>query len=69
MPEILYSDIEVTAKIVMDPRTMDVACNQIESLLNRVCRTDGNRQEYAALERVQGEMRQVLSRLAEMNLI
>ena len=68
MPEILYSDIEVTAKIVMDPRTMDVACNQIESLLDRVC-PSGNRQEYAALERVQGEMRQVLSRLAEMHMI
>lgn len=30
MPEILYSDIEVTAKVVMDPRTMDVACNYIK---------------------------------------
>ncbi len=68
MPEILYSDIEVTAKIVMDPRTMDVACNQIEKLLDRVC-PNGNRQEYAALERVQKEMQQVLIRLAEMNMI
>ena len=68
MPEILYSDIEVTAKVVMDPRTMDKACNQIEKLLDHVC-TNGNRQEYAALERVQAEMQQVLSRLAEMNMI
>lgn len=68
MPEILYSDIEVTAKIVMDPRTMDVACNQIEDLLNRVC-PNGDFRKYAALERVQGEMRQVLSRLAEMHMI
>lgn len=66
MPEILYSDIEVTAKVVMDPRTMDVACNQIEKLLDQF---HGNRQEYAALSRVQGEMRQVLSRLAEMHII
>ena len=68
MPEILYSDIEVTAKVVMDPRTMETACNQIEKLLDRVC-SSGNRQEYAALERVQCEMQQVLSRLAEMHMI
>lgn len=68
MPEILYSDIEVTAKVVMDPRTMDIACNQIEKLLDRVC-PNGNFQEYAALERVQREMQQVLSRLSEMHVI
>ena len=68
MQEILYSDIEVTAKVVMDPRTMETACTQIEKLLDRVC-PNGNRQEYAALERVQIEMRQVLSRLAEMHVI
>lgn len=68
MPEILYSDIEVTAKVVMDPRTMETACTQIEKLLDRVC-PNGNCQEYAALERVQREMQQVLSRLAEMHII
>ena len=64
MPEILYSDIEVTAKVVMDPRTMDVACNQIDSLLE--CQSS---REYGALSRVRDEMRQVLSRLADMHVI
>lgn len=65
MPEILYSDIEVTAKIVMSPRTMEVACTQIDHLLQRAAQPS----EFGALERVRDEMRQVLSRLAEMNLI
>lgn len=64
MSEILYSDIEVTAKVVMDPRTMDIACNQIDRLLERA-----NEREFGALERVRDEMRQVLSRLAEMHVI
>lgn len=64
MPEILYSDIEVTAKVVMDPHTMETACGQIDRLLN--CQ---NEREYAALSRVRDEMRQVLSRLAEMHVI
>lgn len=64
MPEILYSDIEVTAKVVMDPHTMDVACNQIDHLLERA-----QPREFSALERVRDEMRQVLSRLADMNVI
>lgn len=64
MPEILYSDIEVTAKVVMDPRTMEVACTQIDKLLER-----SNPREFSALERVRDEMRQVLSRLADMNVI
>ena len=66
MPEILYSDIEVTAKVVMDPRTMENAANQIERLLDNYC---SDRSQYGALERLQGEMRQVLSRLAEMHII
>ena len=64
MPEILYSDIEVTAKVVMDPRTMEVACTQIDHLLERA-----QPREFSALERVRDEMRQVLSRLADMNVI
>ncbi len=65
MPEILYSDIEVTAKVVMDPRTMDKACNQIYRLLE----LHGSSKEFSALERLHDEMRQVLGRLAEMQLI
>lgn len=64
MPEILYSDIEVTAKIVMDPHTMEAACTQIDRLLERATIAD-----FGALSRVRDEMRQVLSRLADMNLI
>lgn len=68
MSEILYSDIEVTAKVVMDPRTMGKACKQISQLLDRVNHST-ERQEFAALERLQEEMNQVLSRLAEMQVI
>ena len=65
MPEILYSDIEVTAKVVMDPHTMEIACGQIDQLLeNR-----SSPREFSALERVRDEMRQVLSRLADMHVI
>lgn len=64
MSEILYSDIEVTAKVVMDPRTMEVACTQIEHLL-----ASQNSIDYGALFRLREEMRQVLSRLAEMHVI
>lgn len=66
MPEILYSDIEVTAKVIMDPRTMDIACNQISQLLDRAYAHD---EKFSALERIRDEMCQVLSRLAEMNVI
>jgi len=65
MPEILYSDIEVTAKVVMDPRTMEVACSQIDRLLDNC----SNSRDYSALGRVRDEMRQVLSRLADMHVI
>lgn len=64
MSEILYSDIEVTAKIVMDPHTMETACNQIDRLID--CQ---NEREFGALSRIRDEMRQVLSRLADMNVI
>lgn len=64
MPEILYSDIEVTAKVVMDPHTMEIACGQIDRLLE--CQSE---REYGALSRVRDEMRQVLSRLADMHVI
>ena len=64
MPEILYSDIEVTAKVVMDPHTMEIACGQIDSLLERTGERD-----YGALSRLRDEMRQVLSRLADMRVI
>ena len=65
MPEILYSDIEVTAKVVMDPHTMEVACDQINCLLSHI----NNAEEYRALGRLRDEMRQVLSRLADMHMI
>lgn len=65
MPEIMYSDIEVTAKIVMDPHTMERALSCIDKLLER---QSGNL-EYGALERMAGEMHQVLSRLSEMHVI
>lgn len=64
MPEILYSDIEVTAKVVMDPHTMEIACGQIDHLLS-----NQNEREYGALSRLLSEMRQVLSRLADMHVI
>ena len=64
MPEILYSDIEVTAKVVMDPHTMEIACGQIDRLLESTSKRD-----YGALRRVRDEMRQVLSRLADMHVI
>lgn len=65
MPEILYSDIEVTAKVVMDPHTMEKALNSIEELLL----TARSRDEHSALDRLACEMRQVLSRLSEMHVI
>ena len=65
MPEILYSDIEVQAKIVMDPRTMETACSQIDELLEK----RSSPREFSALERVRDEMHQVLSRLADMHVI
>lgn len=65
MPEIMYSDIEVTAKIVMDPRTMEKALASINQLLNGC----PNKREHGALDRMAGEMEQVLSRLAEMQVI
>lgn len=65
MPEILYSDIEVTAKVVMDPHTMEIACQQIERLLDNC----SNSRDFGALSRVHDEMRQVLSRLADMHVI
>lgn len=65
MPEIMYSDIEVTAKVVMDPRTMDVALHSIEELLDKT----HSREEYGALNRLCDEMHQVLSRLSEMRVI
>ena len=66
MPEIMYSDVEVTAKVVMDPHTMEKALVSIEQLLDRC---GSSRTEHAALDRLAGEMRQVLSRLEEMRVI
>lgn len=66
MNEILYSDIEVTAKVVMDPHTMEKAVVAIDRLLDdRHSKTP----EEAALERVAMEMKSVLSRLSEMHII
>ena len=65
MPEIMYSDIEVTAKVIMDPHTMERALTSIEELLDR----SGHRSNYGALDHLTNEMRQVLSRLAEMHVI
>lgn len=64
-PEIMYSDIEVTAKIVMDPHTMQIALSSIQELFDKT----RSREEYDALVRLCDEMRRVLSRLSDMNLI
>ena len=64
-PEIMYSDIEVTAKIVMDPHTMQIALSSIQELFDKT----HSREEYDALVRLCDEMRRVLSRLSDMNLI
>lgn len=65
MPEIMYSDIEVTAKVVMDPHTMQVALNSIQELLDNTHSKD----RYGALVRLCDEMHQVLGRLSEMHVI
>ena len=65
MPEIMYSDIEVTAKVVMDPHTMQVALNSIQELLDKI----PNKYDYGALVRLAGEMQQVLGRLSDMHVI
>ena len=58
MPEILYSDIEVTAKIIMDPNTMAEALKQLQMLHPEGC-----------LKRLEIEMGSVLERLADMNCL
>ena len=65
MPEIMYSDIEVTAKVVMDPHTMQMAVNSIQELFDKT----HSEEKYDALVRLCDEMRKVLSRLSDMNLI
>ena len=65
MPEIMYSDIEVTAKVVMDPRTMQIALSSIQELFDKT----HSREEYGALVRLCDEMRRVLSRLSDMHVI
>lgn len=65
MPEIMYSDIEVTAKVVMDPHTMQVALSSIQELLDET----RSRDQHGALVRLAGEMQQVLGRLSEMHVI
>ena len=65
MPEIMYSDIEVTAKVVMDPHTMRIALDSIQELFDRT----NSRDEHGALVRLCDEMRQVLSRLSDMHVI
>ena len=65
MPEVMYSDIEVTAKVVMDPHTMQVALNSIQELLDKI----PNKCDYGALVRLCGEMQQVLGRLSDMHVI
>lgn len=67
MPEILYSDIEVTAKVVMDPHTMEKALADIDELFD-ACES-GCRETHSALYSLSCEMRSVLSRLAEMHVI
>lgn len=65
MPEIMYSDIEITAKIVMDPHTMQIALSSIQELFDKT----HSREEYDALVRLCDEMRKVLSRLSDMHVI
>ena len=65
MPEIMYSDIEVAAKVVMDPHTMQIALSSIQELFDKT----HSEEKYGALVRLCDEMRKVLSRLSDMNLI
>ena len=65
MPEIMYSDIEVTAKVVMDPHTMQIALSSIQELFDKT----NSEKQYGALVRLCDEMRQVLSRLSDMHVI
>lgn len=58
MPEILYSDIEITAKIIMDPNTMAEALKQLQMLHPEGC-----------LKRLANEMESVLTRLADMGCL
>ena len=62
MSEILYSDIEVTAKVVMDPYSMRRAASDIRDLLNET------HDHKPQVERLVQEMEQVLSRLEEMHI-
>lgn len=65
MPEVMYSDIEVTAKVVMDPHTMQVVLKSIQELLDKL----PHDYEYGALVRLCDEMHQILNRLSEMHVI
>ena len=65
MPSMLYSDVEVHAKIVMDPDTMVGAMRSIRQLLD-----DGDyRSRHSSLYQVGLEMEKVLSRMADMGIV
>ena len=56
----IYSDVEVHAKIVMDPDTLMKAREELRRLDTR---------DFPALFQVQCEMDQVISRLQQMNIL
>lgn len=65
MPSMIYSDVEVHAKIVMDPDTMVDAMHSIRQLLDEYdCR-----QRHSSLYQVGLEMEKVLSRMADMGIV
>ena len=65
MPSMIYSDVELHAKIVMDPDTMIGAMRSIRQLLD-----DGDyRSRHSSLYQVGLEMEKVLTRMSEMGIV
>ncbi len=67
MSEILHSEIEVTVKITMDPRTMSKALEDIDEFFD-ACESSC-RETHSTLYRLSCEMRAALSSLEEMHMI
>lgn len=61
----LYSDVEVHAKIVMDPDTMIDAMHSINQLLDEcACR-----ERHSKLDQLSLEMQKTIARLIEMKIL
>lgn len=65
MPSMIYSDVEVHAKIVMDPDTMIAAMHSIRQLLDKY----DTRSSHSSLYQVSLEMEKVLSRMVDMGIV